>query len=105
ICNLARLNLAFRSAVSSDSVWEAKLPRNYQELLDLVLPERHRNLSKKDIFALLSRPLSFDDGHKVGGFCKKCGWTESRKGFACRFRRGRWRLLEWMSTCSFLRCF
>ncbi|WVY95253.1 hypothetical protein V8G54_034341, partial [Vigna mungo] len=67
ICNLALFNLAFRSAASSDSVWEAKLPRNYQELLDLVLPERHRNLSKKDIFALLSRPLPFDDGHKVGG--------------------------------------
>lgn len=67
ICNLARLNRAFRGAASSDSVWEAKLPRNYQDLLDLVPPERHRNLSKKDIFALLARPLPFDDGHKVGG--------------------------------------
>ncbi|BAU03625.1 hypothetical protein VIGAN_UM144200 [Vigna angularis var. angularis] len=67
ICNLARLNRAFRGAASSDSVWEAKLPRNYQDLLDLFPPERHRNLSKKDIFALLSRPLPFDDGHKVGG--------------------------------------
>ncbi|XP_027937182.1 F-box protein PP2-A15-like isoform X2 [Vigna unguiculata] len=64
ICNLARLNRAFRGAASSDSVWEAKLPRNYQDLLDLVPPERHRNLSKKDIFALLARPLPFDDGHK-----------------------------------------
>ena len=121
ICNLARLNRAFRGAASSDSVWEAKLPRNYQDLLDLVPPERHRNLSKKDIFALLARPLPFDDGHKVGGalqvsffvqlgaagtfrvfvdglwFCRKCGWTGSREGFACRFRRGRWRLLELMT--------
>ncbi|XP_027364989.1 F-box protein PP2-A15-like isoform X2 [Abrus precatorius] len=64
ICNLARLNRAFRGAASSDSVWEAKLPRNYQDLLDLVPPERHQNLSKKDIFALLSRPLPFHDGHK-----------------------------------------
>jgi len=67
ICNLARLNRAFRGAASSDSVWEAKLPRNYQDLLDLVPPERHGNLSKKDIFALLSRPLPFDHGQKVGG--------------------------------------
>ncbi|WVY98225.1 hypothetical protein V8G54_030376 [Vigna mungo] len=35
ICNLARLNRSFRGAASSDSVWEAKLPRNYQDLLDL----------------------------------------------------------------------
>ena len=65
ICNLARLNRAFRGAASSDSVWEAKLPPNYQDLLDLVPPERYRNLSKKDIFALLSRPVPFDDGNKV----------------------------------------
>nr|AWL54286.1 phloem protein 2-1 [Boehmeria nivea] len=64
ICNLARLNRAFRGAASSDSVWEAKLPANYQDLLDLLPPERHRSLSKKDIFALLSRPLPFHDGHK-----------------------------------------
>lgn len=65
ICNLARLNRAFRGAASSDSVWEKKLPRNYQDLLDLLPPERYRSLSKKDIFALLSRPLPFDDGNKV----------------------------------------
>ncbi|POO01859.1 Phloem protein [Trema orientale] len=64
ICNLARLNHAFRGAASSDSVWEAKLPSNYQDLLDLLPPERYQNLSKKDIFALLSRPVPFDDGNK-----------------------------------------
>ncbi|CAL9235770.1 unnamed protein product [Arabidopsis halleri] len=64
ICNLARLNRAFRGAASSDSVWEKKLPRNYKDLLDLLPPERYQSLSKKDIFALLSRPIRFDDGHK-----------------------------------------
>ncbi|XP_057460142.1 F-box protein PP2-A15-like isoform X1 [Actinidia eriantha] len=65
ICNLARLNRAFRGASSSDSVWEGKLPQNYQDLLDLMPPERYQNLSKKDIFALLSRPVPFDDGNKI----------------------------------------
>lgn len=68
ICNLARLNRAFRGAASSDAVWETKLPYNYQDLLDLLPSERYRNLSKKSIFALLSRPVPFDDGTKVGNF-------------------------------------
>ena len=68
ICNLARLNRSFRGAASADSVWEAKLPPNYQDLLDLMPTERHQNLSKKDIFALLSRPIPFDDGNKVAAF-------------------------------------
>ena len=65
ICNLARLNRAFRGAASSDAVWESKLPSNYQDLLDFLPPERYQNLSKKDIYALLSRPVPFDDGNKV----------------------------------------
>ncbi|WVZ07278.1 hypothetical protein V8G54_020624 [Vigna mungo] len=65
ICNLARLNRSFRGAASADSVWQTKLPANYQDLLDLMPPERYRNLSKKDIFALLSRPVPLDDGNKV----------------------------------------
>ncbi|XP_057983601.1 F-box protein PP2-A15 isoform X2 [Malania oleifera] len=64
ICNLARLNRAFRGAASSDAVWESKLPPNYHDLLDLLPPERYQNLTKKDIFALLSRPVPFDDGNK-----------------------------------------
>ncbi|XP_038720283.1 F-box protein PP2-A15-like [Tripterygium wilfordii] len=64
ICNLARLNRAFRGAASSDSVWEMKLPANYQDLLDLLPPERYLNLSKKDIYSILSRPVPFDDGNK-----------------------------------------
>ncbi|CAH1452104.1 unnamed protein product [Lactuca virosa] len=64
ICNLARLNRSFRGAASSDTVWESKLPPNYQDLLDLIPPERYQNLCKKDIFSLLSRPVPFDDGNK-----------------------------------------
>ena len=47
ICNLARLNCVFHGAVSLDSVWEAKLLANYQDLLDLLPPERYKSLSKK----------------------------------------------------------
>ncbi|CAL5334624.1 unnamed protein product [Camellia sinensis] len=65
ICNLARLNRAFRGAASSDSVWESKLPSNYHDILNLMPPERHQNLTKKDIFALLSRPFPFGDGNKA----------------------------------------
>ncbi|KAH7852605.1 hypothetical protein Vadar_026975 [Vaccinium darrowii] len=66
ICNLIRLNRTFRGVASSDSVWEGKLPPNYRDLLDLVMPEeRYRNLSKKDRFALLSRPVLSNDGNKA----------------------------------------
>lgn len=69
ICNLARLNRAFRGAASSDAVWEAKLPSNYHHLLQLLSqPVGWENLPKKDIFALLSRPNPFDDGNKVRAF-------------------------------------
>ena len=54
ICNLARLNYVFRNAASLDLVWEEKLPANYQDLLDLLPPERYKSLSKKDIFDLIS---------------------------------------------------
>ncbi|CAO2839421.1 unnamed protein product [Amaranthus hypochondriacus] len=64
ICNLARLNRAFRGAASSDGVWETKLPPNYQDLLQLLPPERYQDLNKKDIFALLARSVSFDDDSK-----------------------------------------
>ncbi|CAI9270814.1 unnamed protein product [Lactuca saligna] len=73
ICNLARLNRAFRNAASSDAVWESKLPHNYQDLLDLLPPESYQNLCKKDVFALLSRPVPFDDGNKVAWLDKVTG--------------------------------
>ncbi|XP_076952908.1 F-box protein PP2-A15-like [Bidens hawaiensis] len=60
----SRSLLLNRSAASSDTVWESKLPHNYRDLLDLMPPERYRNLCKKDIFALLSRPVPFDDANK-----------------------------------------
>ncbi|KAI7979788.1 F-box protein PP2-A15 [Camellia lanceoleosa] len=55
ICNLTQVNCAFRGASSSDSVWESKFPSNYHDILDLMPLERHQNLTKKDIFAFLSR--------------------------------------------------
>ncbi|CAN4109560.1 unnamed protein product [Withania somnifera] len=64
ICNLARLNRSFRGAASSDAVWETKLPCNYQHMLDLLPPWRCEGLSKKGIFALLSRPVPFDNDNK-----------------------------------------
>lgn len=65
ICNLARLNRAFRGAASSDSVWETKLPSNYHLLFQLLPPDYfYHGLSKKDIFALFARSVSFDDGSK-----------------------------------------
>lgn len=75
ICNLARLNRAFRGAASSNAVWDSKLPSNYQDLLDLLPRDRHLNLSKKGIFAVLSRPIPFDDGTKVGAriLLEDCG--------------------------------
>lgn len=77
ICNLARLNRAFRGAASSDAVWESKLPSNYHDLLHLLSnPDVYRALSQKDIFALLSRPLPFDDGHKVA-------WLDRVTGRVC----------------------
>lgn len=68
ICNLARLNRAFRGAASSDAVWESKLPSNYHHLLDLLPPQNYDGLSKKDIFALLARSVPFDDGNKACRF-------------------------------------
>ena len=43
ICNLVRQNCTFRNAASSNSVWEAKLPMNYQDLLDLFPLERYKS--------------------------------------------------------------
>ena len=43
ICNLVRQNCTFRNAVSLNSVWEVKLPMNYQDLLDLFPLERYKS--------------------------------------------------------------
>ncbi|XP_051113986.1 F-box protein PP2-A15-like [Andrographis paniculata] len=77
ICKLARLNSAFHGAASSDAVWESKLPSNYHQLLDfLSQSDVYQRLCKKDIFALLSRPLPFDDGNKVV-------WVDKFTGRVC----------------------
>lgn len=65
ICQLARLNRAFRAASSADFIWESKLPPNYRYLVERFLNESSLNLGKKDIFARLSKPISFDGGTKV----------------------------------------
>lgn len=64
ICNLARLNRAFRGAASFDSVWDSKLPVNYHQLLDVLPQRKFEGFCKKDVFAFLSRPVPFDDGDK-----------------------------------------
>lgn len=90
ICKLARLNRSFHDASSADFIWESKLPSNYRfiarklkmfedndddgcedgkKLLDL----KGFCLCKKDIFARLSRPNSFDGGTKEVWLDKKTG--------------------------------
>ncbi|KAJ3680128.1 hypothetical protein LUZ60_016406 [Juncus effusus] len=82
ICSVARLNRAFRGAASADFVWDAKLPRNYRFLVDLVesdgKPECGRcgGLCKKEIYAMLCRRNSFDGG------CKEF-WIEKTRGQVC----------------------
>ncbi|XP_011625996.1 F-box protein PP2-A15 [Amborella trichopoda] len=92
ICNLARLNRAFRAASSSDSVWNSKLPPNWQFLLQLLstpqtqaqaqaqtqapAPAPAPLTAKKDIFAFLTRPLPFDNGTKLV-------WLERNTGAVC----------------------
>ncbi|GER43450.1 F-box family protein [Striga asiatica] len=87
ICNLARLNRAFRGAASSDAVWETKLPPNYHHLLGLLSrPDVHRSLRKKDVFALISRPLPFDDGNKARDFHMgqlQVVWVDKFTGRVC----------------------
>lgn len=100
ICNLARLNRAFRGAASSDAVWQSKLPANYQDLLDLMPPERYQDLSKKDIFALLARSISFDDGSKQVWLDKVTGkvcLSISAKGMAITGIEDR-RYWSWIPT-------
>lgn len=76
ICKLAGLNWAFKGASSCDYVWEQKLPICYQEMLSKLFISEHHFLSKKQIYALLCHPISFDDATKevwldraTGGVC------------------------------------
>ncbi|XP_031495255.1 F-box protein PP2-A15-like [Nymphaea colorata] len=76
ICKLARLNRSFRNAASADFVWESKLPANYRFLLAKLFPDPLDSLSKKEIFAVLSRPHPFDAGSKEV-------WLEKTTGAVC----------------------
>ncbi|KAK6936416.1 Phloem protein 2-like [Dillenia turbinata] len=82
ICRLAKLNRTFRSASSADVLWELKLPSNYEFLVNKLLGSQGSCLNdvvlnnKKQIYALLSRPNSFDGGTKVA-------WVEKNSGGIC----------------------
>lgn len=76
ICQLARLNRAFRAASSSDFIWEDKLPSNYKYLVDRFLDVGCGDLVKKDIYARLCKPICFDGGTKQM-------WVDKRTGGVC----------------------
>ncbi|KAK6918426.1 Phloem protein 2-like, partial [Dillenia turbinata] len=77
ICDLARLNRAFRDASSADFIWDLKLPSNYKFLVHKLFDEGCLSkMSKKDVYARLCRPVPFDGGTKAlwldkstGGVC------------------------------------
>ncbi|CAO2835038.1 unnamed protein product [Amaranthus hypochondriacus] len=91
ICRLARINRAFRDASSADFIWVNKLPTNYSFIIHKISDKykddyedmnKHSSddkmvgLTKKDVFARLSRPNLFDSGTKeiwldknTGGVC------------------------------------
>ncbi|KAL1556815.1 F-box protein PP2-A12-like [Salvia divinorum] len=75
ICRLATLNRAFRGASSADSVWESKLPVNYEDLLARVF-EKDASLCMRDIYERLCRANSFDGGSKKV-------WLDKRSGNIC----------------------
>ncbi|XP_009758836.1 F-box protein PP2-A13 [Nicotiana tabacum] len=76
ICKLARLNRAFRAASSADFIWEPKLPSNYKHILQEFLGLKVAGLGKRDIFAKLSCPVSFDGGTKEV-------WIDKNNGGVC----------------------
>ncbi|MCE3216743.1 hypothetical protein HAX54_007883 [Datura stramonium] len=76
ICSLARINRAFRAASSADFIWESKLPSNYKYILQELLGLQVSGVDKKELFAKLSRPRSFDGG-------KKEVWIDKKNGGVC----------------------
>ncbi|KAF5457781.1 hypothetical protein F2P56_021861 [Juglans regia] len=73
ICKLAQLNKTFRGASWADFVWESKLPTDHKFLVDKVLHGNPENLPKKEIYARLCRPNSFDHGTKEVWLDKSSG--------------------------------
>ncbi|WOL19161.1 F-box protein PP2-A13-like [Canna indica] len=79
ICRLGRVCRTFRGAASADLVWETKLPSNYRYLLGKALQEEssaERELSKKEIFALLCRRNAFDGANMEF-------YLEKKRGLLC----------------------
>ncbi|KAK6926284.1 Phloem protein 2-like [Dillenia turbinata] len=82
ICKLAKLNRTFRSASFADFLWELKLPSSYEFLVDKLFGSQGNCLNnvvpndKREIYALLCRPNSFDGGTKVA-------WVEKSSGGVC----------------------
>ncbi|KAJ0968331.1 hypothetical protein J5N97_025248 [Dioscorea zingiberensis] len=78
ICRLGKLSRVFRGAAAADLVWEKKLPGNYQYLMERVWGETdsREDLSKREIYATLSRPNRFDGGAKEI-------WLEKYSGSIC----------------------
>lgn len=65
ICKLARINRTFRAASSADFIWITKLPSNYHQLFGKLLINDAKRFCEKEIFARLSRPVTFCNGNKV----------------------------------------
>ncbi|XP_060180049.1 F-box protein PP2-A12-like isoform X3 [Lycium barbarum] len=64
ICKLSMLNRNFRIAGYADCIWESKLPTNYELIIERLFENFDENLCKRDVFALLCRPILLDDGSK-----------------------------------------
>ncbi|CAD6243025.1 unnamed protein product [Miscanthus lutarioriparius] len=90
ICQVARLNRAFRGAASADCVWAAKLPANYRYLAALAAAADDEGrgdgdangkrfslaATKKEIYARLCQSTLFDAGGKEF-------WILKNKGGLC----------------------
>lgn len=70
VCRFAQLNRAFRAASLADFIWESKLPSNYGFIIGRVFEDKTlvEKLGKREIYARLCRPISFDAGSKVNDF-------------------------------------
>ncbi|KAL3524239.1 hypothetical protein ACH5RR_017073 [Cinchona calisaya] len=85
ICRLALLNRKFRQASLADTVWETKLPKNYEILVKKLFTRQEETsqqiLSKKDIYARLCSATRFaGDTMEIwmdknnGGICVAISW-------------------------------
>ncbi|XP_022897167.1 F-box protein PP2-A13-like [Olea europaea var. sylvestris] len=75
IAKLARINRAFRAAASADFIWVPKFPSNYNFILSKLPDQGLITMDKKDIYARLCRPNSFDGGTKELWIDKTTGGT------------------------------